>query len=123
MSKFSSNEKAVESMKIIIKEKGKGAIRLWFPNALIFSNVAAKIATRQLKKKVSENDGEGITSIEIECERKEDKTFSYKSFVGNIPEDKIKDAMRIFRNMRKDFPGIPLIEVHAADGTRVLVKM
>lgn len=110
-------------MKIIIKEKGKGAIRLWFPNALIFSNVAAKIATRQLKKKVSENDGEGITSIEIECERKEDKTFSYKSFVGNIPEDKIKDAMRIFRNMRKDFPGIPLIEVHAADGTRVLVKI
>jgi hypothetical protein len=110
-------------MKIIVKEKGKTIVRLWFPNALVFSNFAARMATRKLNKKLPDDAGVGITSMKIDVDHKEGKHFSYKGFLGHLPEDKMKDAMRIFRQMRKDFPGVPLVDVQSSDGTYVLVEL
>ncbi|NLA82409.1 MAG: hypothetical protein GX849_06250, partial [Clostridiaceae bacterium] len=45
------------------------------------------------------------------------------NFFANIPVDKLNEAMVILRQMKKNHPGVPLLDVLAADGTKVLIQL
>ena len=123
-------------MKIIIKEEGKKGIRLWLPNRMIFSTTAAKIFARKAReaRKKMEIEEEAIHDLipeTVDCQETETmdeaasgKSYGFKDhYLANLPEDKLKEAMKIMRRMKKDHPGVPLVDVEAADGTRVLIQL
>ncbi len=149
-------------MKLIVKQKGKRGIRLWFPNRLLFSKTALKIFRRSLADRLEKEevlqDGqdtledsqeimtpglkwatdlkehkkamEGKDPEEIkELIRHEVKSmdrhsgFDFNSFMANLPDEKLNELKDLLCNMKKDHPGLPLVDVHAADGTRVLIQL
>lgn len=123
-------------MRIIIKEKGKRGIRLWFPTRIIFSNTAARILSRKTRKAARGADtGEeaGVKDLIREAmeedwnfvdeEAFDGHPFSGGNFLANLPEDKMKEAMRLLRRMKIDHPGVPLVDVESSDGERVLIHL
>lgn len=149
-------------MKLIVKQKGKRGIRLWFPNRLLFSKTAFKIfrrsaaGTREKMENQLPEDGQLVEEEEIltpglkwAMELKEHKKaleasgaddiedsireeivesdhgqgFDFQAFMASLPDEKVDQVMRIFRNMRKDHPGVPLVDVHSSDGDRVLIQL
>lgn len=196
-------------MKLIIKQRGKKGIRLWFPNRILFSKVAYRAFCRSMvkshekmeareadpqnpdglkwqeesqeanktseevkarvnrqvririiktmeasgiretireevreavdadgiretiRKEVRKSVRDGVASRKMEWKRELEDTrkrsarqgFDFGSFLADLPDEKIKDVMGVFRRMRKDHPGVPLIDVQSADGDRVLIKL
>ena len=124
-------------MRIIIKEKGKRGIRLWFPTRMIFSNTAARILSRKTRKAArgaDERGKNGLGDLIREAMEGEDwnfvdeeafdgHPFSGGNFWANVPEDKMKEAMRLLRRMKIDHPGVPLVDVESSDGERVLIHL
>lgn len=142
-------------MKIIVKQEGKPAIRLWLPTRVILSNTAARImAKKAARKNGSEKDldkdglrkqildeinpeeiresirmeihedlEEELDSLPDEEREKAERLFSKGSFFPDIPPEAAVEAVRILRKMKKDHPGVPLVDVQAADGTEVLIKL
>jgi len=44
-------------------------------------------------------------------------------FMNMIHEEHWLEAMKILRHMRRDYPGVPLVEVESAQGDYVLIKI
>ena len=137
-------------MKLIIKQEGKRGIRFWFPTRLIFSKTAFKVFRRSLEKSAEmENsqapeseDWEEVTDyrqllddgvdeetpMALECEEKDAAAensrggFDFEAFMANLPDEKIDQILKIFHRMRKDHPGVPLVDVRSAEGDRVLIQ-
>lgn len=142
-------------MKIIIKQEGKSAIRLWLPTRVILSNTAARIMAKKaavtdrseenadkdslreqildeinpeeiresIRKEIREDLREELDCLPDEESEKTERLFSKGSFFPDIPPDAAVEAVRILRQMKKDHPGVPLVDVQAADGTEVLIKL
>ncbi len=122
-------------MRIIIKTKGKIGIRLWLPNRMILSKTVAKMLVRQAREASQEETEEEVyqdlvlEDLDLEdldpmeedfCE---DDPNCGSNFFANIPVDKLNEAMIILRQMKKNHPGVPLLDVLAADGTKVLIQL
>lgn len=135
-------------MKLIIKQKGKIGIRLWLPNRLLFSKTSFNIFRRSLAKSeempeipspdaedqeevldyrqllAEESSGQGAGSELAEVEEEDSgKGFDFQAFMANLPDEKVDQVIGIIRNMKKDHPGVPLVDVHSADGDRVLIQL
>ncbi|HZK28948.1 MAG TPA: hypothetical protein VFD19_01880 [Clostridia bacterium] len=54
---------------------------------------------------------------------KSKSSFPFGQMLTNLPEEKVFEAMRILRGMRKNHPGVPLVDVRSANGDRVLIKL
>lgn len=142
-------------MKLIVKQKGRRGIRLWFPTRLIFSRTAFKIFRRSLAKsqKMPETPAHALedaeedldyrqllmeeetaaqtagtepadTMVEGVGEREETgKGFDFGTFMAELPDEQVDQVLGLFRRMKKDHPGVPLVEVQSADGDRVLIQL
>lgn len=85
-------------MKIIVKSKKAKKIRLWLPTRLLLSKTIARIAKRHLNADIGR-----LNHL--------------------VPEEKLDDALKALRNMKRNHPGIPLVEAKSADGDYVLISM
>ncbi|HHW93252.1 MAG TPA: hypothetical protein GX734_01995 [Clostridiaceae bacterium] len=85
-------------MKIIVKTKEKKEIRLWFPTRLLFSKTIARIIKKHVKPEMIPLNH--LASGEEVCV-----------------------ALKALRNMKRDHPGTPLVEVKSEEGDYVLVSM
>jgi hypothetical protein len=85
-------------MKIIVKTKEKKKIRLWFPTRLLFSKTIVRITKKYVKPEM-------IPLNHL------------------ASEEEVYVALKALRNMKRDHPGTPLVEVKSAEGDYVLVSM
>ncbi len=84
-----------------------------------------------IRKEVRESIRNGAPSRTMEWKREvidtrrkaSGQSSGFEQFISGLPDKKIGEVMRIFRRMRKDHPGVPLVDVRSSDGDRVLIQL
>ncbi|HNZ62712.1 MAG TPA: hypothetical protein PKH23_00035 [Bacillota bacterium] len=127
-------------MKIIVKSKGHRKIRMWFPTRLLFSKPVFRLY-RKTFHSVSKNRavssgrlvcagdcpadevGEEFVSGAFSGTDQSAERVTGMGFMNMIHEEHWLEAMKILRHMRRDYPGVPLVEVESAQGDYVLIKI
>ena len=70
-----------------------------------------------------DQDDDSDKTINKKPWKKSKSNFSLEQMLTHLPEEKVIEAMRVLRRMKKDHPGVPLVDVRSAEGDRVLIKL
>ncbi|NLB50651.1 MAG: hypothetical protein GX809_03605 [Clostridiaceae bacterium] len=84
-----------------------------------------------IRKEIRESIRNGTPSRSMEWKREvidtrrkaSEQSSSFEQLISGLPDEKIGEVMKIFRRMRKDHPGVPLVDVRSSEGDRVLIQL
>ncbi|HPX93779.1 MAG TPA: hypothetical protein PK646_05915 [Bacillota bacterium] len=84
-----------------------------------------------IRKEIRESIRDGNPSRRMEWRREvidtkkeaSEKSSGFEQFISGLPDEKIGEVMKIFRRMKKDYPGVPLVDVRSSEGDRVLIQL
>ncbi|NLB27841.1 MAG: hypothetical protein GX819_02695 [Clostridiaceae bacterium] len=97
----------------------------------VIETIDANGIKETIRKEVRESIRNGAPSRTMEWKREvidtrrkaSGQSSGFEQFISGLPDKKIGEVMRIFRRMRKDHPGVPLVDVRSSDGDRVLIQL
>jgi hypothetical protein len=84
-----------------------------------------------IRKEIRESIRNGAPSRSMEWRREvidtkrkaSEQSSGFDQLISGLPDEKIGEVMKIFRRMRKDHPGVPLVDVRSSEGDRVLIQL
>lgn len=87
-------------MKLIIREQGKHRFSIPLPNRLLLNGFVGRLIQRQLEREALDLGERDLTSI---------------------PHHLIPRVRQMLHEMKKEHPGLPLVEVQGKDGDELII--